>query len=149
MIYPLLKKLAQADSRIRGNCIMCTVTGRISMHEPNLQNVPKDFNLADNDLVISVRMAFTPALGNIMLSVDYCQLELRLLTHFSQDLVLCNIMRHQGDIFKSIAAKWNNVIEDQVFTNISQKSIYIITVYDSFTFKYFTQFINYINYLNI
>lgn len=115
MIYPLLK-LAQEDSRIRGNCITCTVTGRVSMHEPNLQNVPKDFNFTDNNFVVSVRMAFVPALGNIMLSVDYCQLELRLLTHFSQDSVLCKIMRQQGDIFKNIAAKWNNVAEEQVFT---------------------------------
>jgi len=117
MIYPLLN-LAQEDSRIRGNCITCTVTGRVSMHEPNLQNVPKDFSFADNDLVVSVRMAFVPALGNIMLSADYCQLELRLLTHFSQDSVLCKIMRQPGDIFKNIAAKWNNVVEEQVFTLI-------------------------------
>lgn len=116
MIYPLLKP-AQEDSRIHGNCITCTVTGRVSMHEPNLQNVPKDFNFADKNLVVSVRMAFVPALGNIMLSVDYCQLELRLLTHFSQDSVLCKIMRQQGDIFKNIAAKWNNVMEEKVYTD--------------------------------
>ena len=131
MIYPLLN-LGQRDSRVRGNCITCTVTGRVSMHEPNLQNVPKDFSFADNNLVVSVRMAFVPALGNIMLSADYCQLELRLLTHFSQDSVLCKIMKQPGDIFKNIAAKWNNVAEEQVSTdiiiNISQKSIYIHSV---------------------
>jgi len=114
LIQPLLK-LAQTDSRIRGNSITCTVTGRVSMHEPNLQNVPKDFSFADNNFVLSVRMAFVPALGNIMLSADYCQLELRLLTHFSQDSILCEIMRQPGDIFKSIAAKWNNVSEEEVF----------------------------------
>lgn len=71
MVYPLLK-FAQEDSRVHGNCITCTVTGRVSMHEPNLQNVPKDFSCADNNFVISVRMAFVPTLGNIMLSADYC-----------------------------------------------------------------------------
>ncbi|XP_011875915.1 PREDICTED: DNA polymerase theta-like [Vollenhovia emeryi] len=121
MIYPLLN-LAQKDIRIRGNCITCTVTGRVSMHEPNLQNVPKDFNFVDNGLVVSVRMAFVPALGNIMLSADYCQLELRLLTHFSQDSVLCKIMRQQGDIFKNIAAKWNNVVEEQVTSEMRQRT---------------------------
>ncbi|XP_071632237.1 DNA polymerase theta isoform X1 [Temnothorax longispinosus] len=121
MIYPLLN-LAQEDSRIRGSCITCTVTGRVSMHEPNLQNVPKDFNFVDNNLVVSVRMAFVPALGNVMLSADYCQLELRLLTHFSQDSVLCKIMRQQGDIFKNIAAKWNNVVEEQVTNEMRQRT---------------------------
>ncbi|KAL6260260.1 hypothetical protein P5V15_007793 [Pogonomyrmex californicus] len=121
MIYPLLK-LGQDDSRIHGNCITCTVTGRVSMHEPNLQNVPKDFSFADNNLVVSVRMAFVPALGNIMLSVDYCQLELRLLTHFSQDSILCKIMRQQGDIFKNIAAKWNNVTEEEVTNEMRQRT---------------------------
>lgn len=118
IIQPLLH-LAQKDSRVRGNCITCTVTGRVSMHEPNLQNVPKDFSYADNNFVLSVRMAFVPALGNIMLSADYCQLELRLLTHFSQDSILCEIMRQPGDIFKSIAAKWNNVSEEEVFFMIT------------------------------
>ncbi|KAL0124938.1 hypothetical protein PUN28_006657 [Cardiocondyla obscurior] len=121
MIYPLLS-LAQEDSRIRSNCITCTVTGRVSMHEPNLQNVPKDFYFVDNNFVISVRMAFVPALGNIMLSVDYCQLELRLLTHFSQDSILCKIMRQESsDIFKSIAAKWNSIEEEQVTNEMRQR----------------------------
>jgi len=83
------------------------------MHEPNLQNVPKDFSFADN-LVVSIRKIFVPALNNIMLSADYCQLELRLLTHFSLDSILCEIMKQPGDIFKSIAAKWNNVTEKKV-----------------------------------
>ncbi|XP_050459690.1 DNA polymerase theta [Cataglyphis hispanica] len=121
IIQPLLH-LAQKDSRVRGNCITCTVTGRVSMHEPNLQNVPKDFSYADNNFVLSVRMAFVPALGNIMLSADYCQLELRLLTHFSQDSILCEIMRQPGDIFKSIAAKWNNVPEEKVTMEMRQRT---------------------------
>ncbi|EFN66768.1 ATP-dependent DNA helicase HEL308 [Camponotus floridanus] len=121
LIQPLLK-LAQTDSRVRGNSITCTVTGRVSMHEPNLQNVPKDFSFADNNFVLSVRMAFVPALGNIMLSADYCQLELRLLTHFSQDSILCEIMRQPGDIFKSIAAKWNNVSEEEVTIEMRQRT---------------------------
>lgn len=90
------------------------------MHEPNLQNVPKDFSSEDNSFTISVRMAFIPALGNIMLSADYCQLELRILAHFSRDIVLCDIMRKPGDIFKNIAANWNHITEDQVNDKIRQ-----------------------------
>ncbi|CAL7951362.1 unnamed protein product [Xylocopa violacea] len=119
IIYPILN-LAQHTSRIHGNCVTCTLTGRISMHEPNLQNVPRDFCSEDNSFTISVRMAFIPAIGNIMLSADYCQLELRILAHFSRDAVLCNIMRKPGDIFKNIAAKWNHVSENQVDDKMRQ-----------------------------
>ncbi|KZC14173.1 DNA polymerase theta [Dufourea novaeangliae] len=113
IIYPILN-LAQRSSRIHGNCVTCTLTGRLSMHEPNLQYIPKDFNSEDNSFVISVRMAFVPTIGNIMLSADYCQLELRILAHFSKDITLCDIMRKPGDIFKNIAANWNHVSEHQV-----------------------------------
>ncbi|KOX75679.1 DNA polymerase theta [Melipona quadrifasciata] len=119
IIYPILN-LAQHNPRIRGNCVTNTLTGRISMHEPNLQNVPRDFSSEDNSFTISVRMAFIPALGNIMLSADYCQLELRILAHFSRDIVLCDIMRKPGDIFKNIAANWNHIPEDQVNDKIRQ-----------------------------
>ncbi|XP_043519915.1 DNA polymerase theta [Frieseomelitta varia] len=119
IIYPILN-LAQHNPRIRGNCVTSTLTGRISMHEPNLQNVPRDFSSEDNSFTISVRMAFIPALGNIMLSADYCQLELRILAHFSRDTVLCDIMRKPGDIFKNIAANWNHIPEDQVNDKIRQ-----------------------------
>ena len=85
------------------------------MHEPNLQNVPKDFSLENNTYAISIRMAFTPTVGNLMLSADYCQLELRILAHFSNDSLLRSIMKTEGiDIFKSISAKWNNITEEMV-----------------------------------
>ncbi|XP_078050006.1 DNA polymerase theta [Augochlora pura] len=119
IINPILN-LAQSSSRIHGNCVTYTSTGRVSMHEPNLQNVPRDFNSEDNSFVISVRMAFVPIIGNIMLSADYCQLELRILAHFSKDMALCDTMRKPGDIFKNIAATWNHVSEDQVDDKMRQ-----------------------------
>lgn len=84
------------------------------MHEPNLQNVPRDFNSENNSFVISMRMAFVPTCGNIMLSADYCQLELRILAHFSKDPVLCEIMKKDVDIFKNIAAQWNHISVEEV-----------------------------------
>ncbi|XP_076234404.1 DNA polymerase theta [Calliopsis andreniformis] len=119
IVYPILN-LAQQSCRIHSNCVMRTLTGRISMHEPNLQNVPKDFNSEDHSFVISVRMAFVPAIGNVILSADYCQLELRILAHFSKDTTLCDIMRKPGDIFKNIAANWNHVSEDAVDDEMRQ-----------------------------
>ncbi|XP_015182607.1 PREDICTED: DNA polymerase theta [Polistes dominula] len=121
IVYPLLS-LGQNSSRIYGDSETSTLTGRISMHEPNLQNVPKDFNSEDNSFVISVRMAFIPIEGNILLSADYCQLELRILAHFSKDPILCNILSKEGDIFKNIAATWNNLPEDQIDDNMRQNT---------------------------
>lgn len=49
-----------------------------------------------------------------MVSADYCQLEMRVLTHFSEDAVLLGIMRSDVDVFKSIAASWSGVPEEEV-----------------------------------
>lgn len=88
------------------------------MHEPNLQNVPRDFNSQDDNFVISVRMAFIPIVGNVMISADYCQLELRILAHFSKEPSLCRILKKEGDVFKNIAARWYNIAEENVFFEI-------------------------------
>ncbi|XP_046737079.1 DNA polymerase theta [Diprion similis] len=121
MVFPLLN-LAQQGPRVRGCCLTRTATGRISMHEPNLQNVPRDFNSENNSFVISMRMAFVPTCGNIMLSADYCQLELRILAHLSKDPVLYEIMKKDSDIFKNIAAQWNHITIDEVNDDIRQRT---------------------------
>ncbi|XP_050296829.1 DNA polymerase theta isoform X2 [Anthonomus grandis grandis] len=114
MVYPFLR--ACDSDRIYGNYYTHTATGRITMHEPNIQMVTKDFKVTDftlkKEIVISCRKAFTASQGFILVSADYCQLELRILTYLSQDSLLKNIMDNPGDIFKSVAAKWNNVSED-------------------------------------
>lgn len=48
-------------SRLFGDCITTTQTGRITMHEPNLQNIPKDVVIDDE--VFSMRTAFIPSPG--------------------------------------------------------------------------------------
>ncbi|VEN52432.1 unnamed protein product [Callosobruchus maculatus] len=59
---------------------------------------------------ISCRKAFGAPDGRCLLSADYCQLELRILTHLSREPLLVNIMRQPGDdVFRLIAAKWNKV----------------------------------------
>ncbi|XP_034194144.2 DNA polymerase theta isoform X1 [Osmia lignaria lignaria] len=119
IIYPILN-IAQQSCRIHSNCVTNTLTGRISMCEPNLQNIPKDFISENGSFTISVRMAFVPTVGNVILSADYCQLEFRILAHFSKDKTLCDIMSKPGDIFKNIAANWNHVSEDQVDDTMRQ-----------------------------
>lgn len=116
MIYPLIRVIK--DDRIHGCYVTHTATGRITMHEPNLQNLVKDFEvmnpITQKNMKISCRKAFAVPEGHCLVSADYCQLELRILAHFSKDKSLCKIMTEPGDVFKSIAAKWNDINENKV-----------------------------------
>uniref|UniRef100_A0A1Y1ND15 DNA-directed DNA polymerase family A palm domain-containing protein n=1 Tax=Photinus pyralis TaxID=7054 RepID=A0A1Y1ND15_PHOPY len=118
MIYPLIRLIE--NSRIFGNCVIHTSTGRITMHEPNLQNVPRDFSVASTNLSISCRSVFIPTENYTFLSADYCQLELRILTHFCQDPTLTEIMKMNKDVFKMIAAHWKNISETEVDDDLRQ-----------------------------
>ncbi|CAG9838529.1 unnamed protein product [Diabrotica balteata] len=126
-IYPLIP--AVQNDRIHGRYITHTATGRITMHEPNLQNIPKDFQvvnpLTKENVDISCRKAFDAPVDYMLLSADYCQLELRLLTHFSQDKLLCKIMGEPGDVFRTVAAKWNKITEEEVTESTRQHAKHI------------------------
>lgn len=110
------------NERIYGNSFSLTQTGRISMYEPNLQNVTKNFHVEFTDKKgksikkeISFRKVFECRKGKLLLAADFCQLELRILTHLSKDPVLVAIMQSSNeDIFRKIAAKWNKVLENKV-----------------------------------
>lgn len=109
------------NNRVYGSSFSLTQTGRISMHEPNLQNVTKDFHVEFVDTrgglvneLISFRQVFEPT-DKVLLSADFCQLELRILTHLSGDKNLLKIMNARGeDIFRQISASWNRLPENQV-----------------------------------
>lgn len=117
-IQPLIRRVV--SNRIYGTCVMHTSTGRITMHEPNLQNVVKNFDISSG--TVSCREAFVPKDGHVMVSADYCQLELRLLAHLSRDEILCGIMRAEGDIFRAVAAKWNGIRESDVSDQLRQQA---------------------------
>ena len=66
-----------------------------------------------NSEVISLRSAFVPhSTEFVLVSADYCQLELRILAHLSEDSELLRVLNGESgicDVFTAIAAKWRNV----------------------------------------
>lgn len=77
-----------------------TATGRLSSANPNLQNIP-----TRTELGREIRAAFTAEPGNVLLSADYSQIELRLLAHFSLDPLLVEAYRRGDDIHTLTASQ--------------------------------------------
>ncbi|MFW5879731.1 MAG: DNA polymerase I, partial [bacterium] len=86
-----------------------TSTGRLSSNNPNLQNIP-----IRTELGRAIRNAFIAEKGNIYLSADYSQVELRILAHLSQDQNLLNAFFKGEDIHAYTAAQIFNVDENIV-----------------------------------
>ena len=85
-----------------------TATGRLSSSNPNLQNIP----IRDEDGK-EVRKSFVPDDGNLFLSVDYSQIELRIMAHLSGDRNMIEDFRSGYDIHAATAAKvYKKNIED-------------------------------------
>lgn len=77
-----------------------TATGRLSSTNPNLQNIP-----IRTELGREIRAAFIAEPGNVLLSADYSQIELRLLAHFSDDPLLVEAFRRGDDIHSLTASQ--------------------------------------------
>ena len=75
------------------------VTGRLASSNPNLQNIP-----IRTDIGRRVRQGFVAAEGNALLSVDYSQIELRIVAHMAQDEAMLAAFRSGQDIHATTAA---------------------------------------------
>jgi DNA polymerase I-like protein with 3'-5' exonuclease and polymerase domains len=98
--------LMSAGDRIHAsiNPIGAPKTGRMSISGPSLQNLPRaDEN---NPAAIAVRDCFTAAPGHSLCMVDFDQIELRLMAHFSQDATMIEVLSEVGlDPFTAFAQR--------------------------------------------
>ncbi|XP_054019304.1 DNA polymerase theta [Dryobates pubescens] len=144
-----------------------TATGRIAFTEPNIQNVPRDFEIEMPAVVeesppsrapgignscavsggrkrcsilpnglqaedrskerripfaVSMRHAFVPFPGGLILAADYSQLELRILAHLSCDCRLIQALNGGTDVFKTIAAEWKMIDPEAVGDRTRQQA---------------------------
>ena len=91
-----------------------TATGRLSSRDPNLQNIP-----VRSDLGKKIRAAFIPqGKDNVILAVDYSQIELRMLAHLSGDEALIESYREGIDIHARTAAAIYGVGLDAVTSDM-------------------------------
>ncbi len=77
-----------------------TATGRLSSKDPNLQNIP-----VRTELGRSIREAFIAKDGYKLVGIDYSQIELRLLAHFSGDKALNDAFNNREDIHHATSLK--------------------------------------------
>jgi DNA polymerase-1 len=75
-------------------------TGRLSSTNPNLQNIP-----IRTPLGREIRGAFVADPGNVLMSCDYNQVELRILAHCSGEPALADAFRRGEDIHRATAAE--------------------------------------------
>ena len=86
-----------------------TSTGRLSSTEPNLQNIP--IKTAEGR---RIRESFVPENGNVLISADYSQIELRIMAHLSEDKNLTHSFNNNIDVHSSTAAEVFGVSIDDV-----------------------------------
>jgi DNA polymerase I len=105
-----LPQLVGRDGRVHTSFNQAVAaTGRLSSSDPNLQNIP-----IRTELGRTIRKAFVADEGNVLISADYSQVELRILAHITQDETLIETFRRGADIHRATASKIFSIPEDDV-----------------------------------
>lgn len=92
-------------------------TGRLSSNDPNLQNIP-----VKTDLGKKIRTAFVAGKGNVLISADYSQFELRLAAYLSGDKDLIDLFNRDVDIHLQTAAEVYNRQPEDVSKNMRREA---------------------------
>ncbi len=93
-----------------------TRTGRLSSIEPNLQNIPIRYEYGR-----LIRKAFLPE-NDLLMSVDYSQIELRVFAHISKEKNLIDAFNHNMDIHTKTAMDLFQVSESEVTNNMRRQA---------------------------
>lgn len=96
-----LPTLVGKDGRLHAEFLQAgTTTGRMASQNPNLQNIP-----IKTELGRRIRNAFIAEEGNVLVALDYSQIELRIAAVLSKDEKLLSVFREGGDIHNAVAAE--------------------------------------------
>ena len=107
-----LPNLVDSNSRIHTSFNQIgTATGRLSSSEPNLQNIP-----VKTDDGIKIREGFVAEEGKVLMSIDYSQVELRVLTSMSKDENLIKAYREEKDLHDLTARRIFNLSDSDDVT---------------------------------
>lgn len=106
-----LKSVIDTDGSIHSTFNQTvTTTGRLSSTEPNLQNIPIKYEMGRE-----IRKVFIPKEeGDLLISADYSQIELRVLAHISGDENMINAFNHHSDIHTKTASEVFKVPVEEV-----------------------------------
>jgi DNA polymerase I len=105
-----LPKLVDHEGRLHTTFgLDIAATGRLSSKDPNLQNIPTRTELGQ-----AIRTAFAPAKGNVFVSADYSQFELRLVAVMAGDKKMIADFNKDEDIHTATAAEVYGVLLEQV-----------------------------------
>ena len=85
-------------------------TGRLSSIDPNLQNIP----VRGEGLGSKIRQAFVAEKGYKLLSIDYTQIELRIVAHLAKDKKMLEVFKNNEDIHSKTAMEIFGVAADKV-----------------------------------
>lgn len=102
--------LAGRDGRLHTEFLQSgTTTGRIASRNPNLQNIP-----IKTEYGRRVRKGFTGEVGNVLVAIDYSQIELRIAAGLSGDKKLGAIFKEGGDVHTAVASQVFGVSPEKV-----------------------------------
>jgi len=105
-----LPKLIDQDSRLHTDFrLTIAQTGRLSSAEPNLQNIP-----VRTEIGKKIREAFIAEEGNVLISADYSQFELRLAAAMAEDTELVELFNQDADIHTETAAQVYGIAPHEV-----------------------------------
>ena len=108
-----LPKLVDEESRLHTDFRQdVAATGRLSSSEPNLQNIP-----ARREVGRTIREAFVPEKGNVFVSADYSQFELRLAAVLAGDRAMIKDFNSDIDIHAKTASDVYKIPLEQVSKN--------------------------------